>query len=81
MLIVRCRDEMKRHLTARLDILQGQKKALEDERGTTIQVTGLAQRMEGIKEAVEMIEAWEQGDIAAAAESSMYDPTGPQGHE
>lgn len=80
MLIVRNRDEMKRHLKARLEILRGQKNYAEYKTQHTI-VAEVAQRMEGIKEALELIDAWEQGDIAAAAESSMYDPTGPRGHE
>ncbi len=71
MLICRNRDEMKRHLLARVEILTRQKETAEHRTGRKQYDT--AAQIEGLKEALQLIDAWEHSDSMAGVEDSIME--------
>lgn len=71
MLMCNSRDMMKRHLTTRLDMLRGQKDYAERREGRKQFDT--AARIEGIQEALDLIEAWEHADATVGLEDSIME--------
>ncbi len=57
MLLIRNRDELRSHLKNRIQMLEAQLKSPYTK--TCLEAHGLAMRMEGFAEALELIEAWE----------------------
>jgi hypothetical protein len=69
MLLIRDRDEMKRHLTHRLEMLEAQRRANERGPGghhSSLEYCKIVHRMEGIREALELIGIWENHDYYQA---------------
>ncbi len=61
-LLIRNREDLKRHLENRLDVLTGEYRRIGVGSSFTeiARAQGIYMRMEGIREALEMIKAWEQ---------------------